>query len=79
MRRIENIYAFIGTDKDGSEGILSLRIKGELVPLIAMSQDLAREMAPLADKVIKQVKASSYELRYFKSQGDIAPSLYGKV
>lgn len=76
--RITELYAFIAVDPKGHEGIMGFQtIDGKWMPMIGADIAMVDKLTPIADQITKDT-GMPYELRYFTSHGDVAPSLYRK-
>lgn len=75
--RITELYAFIAKDKEGNEGIMGFSNGGQMMPLIGADIDRVESLKPIADR-IAALNGIEYELRYFTTHGEVAPSLYNK-
>ena len=67
MKKIDNIYAWIITEEDGSEGIPAVSIKGLMMPLIGADQariesfrERAQQIAAIKNLPLKLVNFRGY-------------------
>lgn len=54
--KIDNIYAFICTDKDGNEGIIGHRVGGTMMPFVMADVERIKQLRPIAEEISKEYK-----------------------
>lgn len=64
MNKITELYAFVATDPDGSEGIMAFRSGDHWMPMIGADLARVESLRPLADRIAKAT-GQQYEIRYF--------------
>lgn len=52
--RIEQVWAFLATDDDGTEGIVSILRGSHWMPLIAADERRLTDLTPLVEKIVNQ-------------------------
>lgn len=49
--KIEQIFAFISTDEDGSEGVIGFETHGVFMPLVGADMDRIESLKPIVQQV----------------------------
>lgn len=70
MPKIEELFAFVGCDDDGDEGLLAMYDGRVWVPLIGADMERIKSLRPRADE-ISVMTGRPYKLLKFKLVGTI--------
>lgn len=67
-KRITDLWAFIGVDEDGDEGLCAFEaIDGRVMPMVASDEGRRDLLIPMAERIVANIPGSRIELRRFTS------------
>lgn len=68
---INEIFAFVATEKDGSEGIIGARLgEDQWMPFVGADMDRVRSLYPIAEQV-SRVAGRPFKILKFSNKQDI--------
>jgi len=67
---IDEIFAFVATEEDGSEGVIASAMNGQWFPFVGADMARVKSLYPLA-KMVEKETGRPFKILHFTSKKDI--------